>query len=166
MKRIKELGRRIFPVPLNNDYRGALIALYLFIPLAAITLWRSVHHLVAADGGAQSIATIPLTSLTATGSAAVIGVFSLWGLSQLIIGICYVVALLRYRRLLPLLYLLLIGEYGGRMLIGALKPIPTVDTAPGAVINVPLIIFSIVMFVLAIRTVPRNAHWLRRVIGF
>ncbi len=41
----------------------------------------------APDGGAQSIATIPLDSYTANGADTVILIFSYWGLSQLIIGI-------------------------------------------------------------------------------
>ncbi len=165
MNIMKKFIVRLFPSPLNNDYRGALIALYLFIPLTALTVWRSFHHLLAADGGAQSIATIPLDTFSADGSAAVIGAFSLWGLSQLIIGILYVVSLIRYRRLLPLLYLLLMVEYLMRELIVGFKPIPTAGTAPGGVINIPLVIVSALMLIVAMREIKPDAPWFRRLIG-
>ncbi|MEZ4637022.1 MAG: hypothetical protein R2856_19065 [Caldilineaceae bacterium] len=69
----------LFPQTANNDYRGAPLAKWIFVFLTAVTLVRSLIHIFAADGGAQSIATIPLSDFTASGAAAVIGMFALWG---------------------------------------------------------------------------------------
>ncbi|RSK29364.1 hypothetical protein EJF36_12465 [Bacillus sp. HMF5848] len=146
-----QLINKILPKNINNTYRGQKIALYVFYILTAVTIWRSQHHLFALDGGAQSIATIPLDSFTDAGAAAVIGVFSLWGLSQLIIGILYFIVSLRYRSLVPLMYLLVVFEYLVRATyISSVKPIPTAGTAPGAAANVPVIIIAVVMFVLSL----------------
>jgi len=143
MKKILEC---IFPKNLNNHYKGYKIALYVFYALTALTLWRSQHHLFAPDGGAQSIATIPLDTFTTSGAAAVIGVFGLWGLSQLIIGVLYLIVSLRYRAMIPLMYLLMFIEYFVRMVYFPLaKPIPTAGTAPGATGNLPLMIIALVM---------------------
>ena len=51
---------RLFPQTANNDYRGNRIALWVFVPITVATLVRSGIHIFRADGGAQSIATIPL----------------------------------------------------------------------------------------------------------
>ena len=51
---------RVFPTSLDNKFPGHKIALYVFYALTALTLWRSQHHLFGHDGGAQSIASIPL----------------------------------------------------------------------------------------------------------
>jgi hypothetical protein len=148
---MKTIINKIFPETLNNDYKGYRLALYVFYALTIFTLWRSQHHLLAADGGAQSIASIPLDSFTNAGTAAVIGVFSLWGLSQLIISILYLIVGLRYRAMLPLMYLLMVLEYLVRATyIPLVKPIPTIGTAPGAVGNLPLIILLLVMLTLTI----------------
>ena len=162
----KELLGRMLPRQIDNQYQGALIVVLLWIPLTGVTLWRSLHHLLAADGGAQSIATIPLDSFSADGSAAVVGAFSLWGLSQLIIGLIYLAAITRYRRLMPLLCLLLILEYLIRYLIGVYKPIPLEGTAPGGVVNIPAVIVGAILLALALRRV--NPQWplLRRTLGF
>jgi len=143
---MKTIIKHIFPKTLNNDYKGYKIAIYVFFALTALTLWRSQHHLFAADGGAQSIATIPLDTFTTSGAAAVIGVFGLWGLSQLIIGMIYLIVSLRYRAMIPLMYLLMFVEYFVRTVYFPLaKPIPTVGTAPGAIGNLPLMIIALVM---------------------
>src|SRR6056297_2665943 len=150
---MRTIIERIFPKVLNNNYRGYKIALYVFCGLTALTLWRSQHHLFAADGGAQTIATIPLDTFTTTGAAAVIGVFGLWGLSQLIIGSLYRIVSLRYQAMIPLMYLLMFVEYFVRTVYFPLaKPIPTAGTAPGATGNLPLMIIALVMLVLSVIT--------------
>lgn len=148
---MKDIISIIFPKQMDNQFKGYKIALYAFYVLTAVTLWRSQHHLFAADGGAQSIASIPVDTFTAAGAQAVIGVFGLWGLSQLIIGIVYLLVALRYRAMVPLMYVLMIVEYSFRAFyFPVAKPIPTTGTAPGAVINLPFILFSVVMLILIV----------------
>ena len=149
--KMKKLLVRIFPPNLNNDYKGYKISLYVFYALTALVLWRSQHHVLAPDGGAQSIATIPLDTFTEFGATAVISAFSLWGLSQLILGFINVLVVLRYKSLLPFMYILMIFEYLGRMMIGSVKPMPQVGTAPGGVINLPFVILALVMLVLSLK---------------
>jgi hypothetical protein len=148
---MKDIINIIFPKQFDNQFRGYKIALYAFYVLTAITVWRSQHHLFAADGGAQTIASIPLDTFTAAGSQAVIGVFGLWGLSQLIIGVIYLLVAFRYRAMVPLMYVLLIVEYAFRAIYFPIsKSIPTTGTAPGAIINLPFILFSVVMLILIV----------------
>ena len=45
---------RLFPAKFENVFPGQKIALWVFYPLTAITLWRSQHHMLSPDGGAQS----------------------------------------------------------------------------------------------------------------
>ena len=148
---MKDIIKLIFPKQYNNQIVGSKIALYAFYMLTAVTLWRSQHHLFAADGGAQTIATVPLDTFTTAGAQAVIGVFGLWGLSQLIIGLVYLLVALRYRAMVPLMYVLLIVEYSFRAFYFPVsKAIPTAGTAPGALINIPFILFAITMLTLIV----------------
>ena len=75
---------------------------------------------------------------------------SLWGLSQLIIGLIYLLAAIRYRSLIPLLYVLFTLEYAVRFWVGTNKAIETAGTAPGSVINLPFMIAGVVLFALSI----------------
>lgn len=148
---IKTVLTNLFPRQLTNEFPGLKAALWGFYLLTALTLWRSQHHLFAADGGAQSIATIPLDRYPDAAAATIIGVFALWGLSQLMIGFIYLVAVLRYRAMIPMLYLLSLVEYLVRATyIPAYKSIETVGTAPGAAGNLPLVVFSFIMLVLSL----------------
>ncbi|MFT4816504.1 MAG: hypothetical protein ACI80L_002425 [Pseudohongiellaceae bacterium] len=138
----------IFPDKFDNEFPGYKFSLWIFYLFTAVTLWRSQHHVFSADGGAQSIATIPLDSYSSAASDTVVAVFSLWGLSQLILGLLYLLSCFRYKSMIPLFYLLAAIEYFVRFAyIGFFKPIETVGTAPGAMINVPFtIVFLMLMF--------------------
>ena len=142
--------QRVFPRALDNRFPGHRIALYAFYALTALTLWRSQHHLFAHDGGAQSIASIPLDTYSDSAADTVVGIFALWGLSQLIIGLIYLLAAIRYRSLIPLLYVLFTLEYAMRFWVGTNKAIETVGTAPGSVINLPFMIAGVVLFALSV----------------
>ncbi|MFC1960526.1 hypothetical protein ACFLYO_07440 [Chloroflexota bacterium] len=142
---------RLFPRQLNNDYLGSPIAKWVFVVLTFVTIVRSLIHMFAPDGGAQSIATIPLDGFTPEGASAVILIFALWGLSQLLIGVIYGVVLWRYQAFIPFMYLLLIVEYVMRMVLGMMKPITTTGTAPGGVGNYVIVPLAVVMLWLSLR---------------
>ncbi len=147
---MKHVLQRLFPAQYDNVYRGNRLALWLFYPLTAATLWRSQHHITAPDGGAQSIATIPLDTYTEGGAQSVVTIFALWGLAQLAMALIMLLASVRYRSMIPLLWLFIFLEYGGRRLVGIFKPLETVGTAPGQVAAWVLPIVALVMLVLAL----------------
>ena len=142
---------KLFPKPITNQYCGAPVAKWVFVLLTVITIGRSLAHIFLPDGGAESIATIPLTSFTTNGQATVIHIFALWGLSQLLFGLLYIVVLWRYQSLIPLMYLFILVEYIGRLLLTFAKPIVTQGTAPGAIGNYVLIPFALLMLVLSLK---------------
>jgi len=142
---------KIFPKQLKNDYGGSTIAKWVFVLFTVVTIVRSLIHMFAPDGGAQSIATIPLDSLTSAGAATVVLTFSLWGLSQFLIGIIYIVVLWRYQALIPFMYLLILVEYFMRIVLGILKPIETTGTAPGAIGNFIIVPLAVIMLFLSLR---------------
>lgn len=141
----------LLPKTIENTFAGKKAALWCFYALSAVTLWRSQHHLFSVDGGAQSIATIPLDSYANEASSTIVGVFALWGLSQLIIGFMYILVCLRYKALIPLMYLLGVIEYGMRAFyIGNYKPVETAGNAPGALVNLPFMLIFLGMLLLSL----------------
>ena len=150
---------RLFPKRIDNDFRGHPVALWVFFPITIVTIGRSLVHMFFADGGAQSIATIPLDAMTPNGAAVVVLIFALWGLSQLLLGLFYVAVLWRYRALLPLMYLLLILEYAGRMGLGMWKPMQTLETPPGGPGSYLFLVLGVAMLALSLwqrREAPRE----------
>ena len=68
----------------------------------------------------------------------------------MIIGLIYLLAAVRYRALIPILYLLFTVEYAMRLWVGANKTIEMTGTAPGSVINLPFAIAGSILFALSI----------------
>ena len=148
---------KLLPDVIDNQYQGLRIARYAFLILTVATLVRSLIHVFAPDGGAQSIATIPLASYPGDAAAAVILMFSLWGLSQLLMGVVYLVVYLKYKALIPAMYVLMIVEYAMRIVIGQMKPIVTSGTAPGSIGNWVMVPVCIILLALSlIKAKPRT----------
>ncbi|WP_353199208.1 hypothetical protein [Sandarakinorhabdus sp.] len=144
------MWQRLLPASASADFTGRPLALWALYPVTAITLWRSQHHMFAPDGGAESIATIPLSRYSPDASANIIAMFAQWGLSQLLLGLVMLVVAVRYRALVPLMWLLLCLEYAGRQGLGLIKPVHTAGTAPGAAANPLLLLLAVVMLALAL----------------
>ena len=140
----------LFPKQITNTFPGQKIALYVFIPLTLMLIVRSCILFVAPDGGAQSIATIPLDTYSDSAAMNIVAIFSQWGLSQLLLAGLFLLVLVRYRSLISLFYLLFVLEQIGRISVGLAKPIATLETAPGAAGNLPLLAIAFVMLVLSL----------------
>ncbi len=141
----------LFPMNIDNEYKGNKAPLYLFYLVIPYTIIRSLTHMFSPDGGAQSIATIPLHSFTENASDTIIHLFAEWGLSQLLFGLLYIVVLIKYKSLIPLMYLFLIIEYSTRLFLGFYKPFELAGDAPGGIGNYFLVPLFIVMFILSIK---------------
>jgi len=135
----------LFPKTITNEFPGHKLVLYVFYVLTAFSLFRAMLHLFSRDGGAQSVATIPLDTYSAGPAATLIGIFSLWGMSQLVIALIYLMASLRYRAMIPLLYILLVVENLGSLLFYFMKPIETSGAAPGDITYYVFIILGLIM---------------------
>ena len=147
---------QIFPKQELNNYQGKTIAKWVFIAMAIMTLARSLAHIVLPDGGAQSIATIPLDDFTASGAKVVVGMFAQWGLTQIMFGLLYVIVLWRYQSLIPLMWLFIFFEWSGRLILGFVKPFEIAGTAPGAIGNLLISLLALIMFVLSLA--PGKKH--------
>lgn len=148
---MKKIMNTLLPTPLTHHYQGHPLAKWVFVFITIITIIRSIIHIATPDGGAQSIATIPLQLYSPQASDTIIMMFALWGLSQLLVGLVYVAVLIKYQSLIPVMYGLLIIEYTTRILIGVMKPIETMGTAPGGVANYVIVPVALLMFIMSLR---------------
>ena len=148
MNKEKEEKIRVFPKQLDNSFRGNRIAVVIFALITVFTLVRSCIHIFAPDGGASSIAGI---NTSVEGGSNIISMFALWGLAQLLMGLVYVVVFFRYKSLIPFMYILIIVEYSGRVLIGMIKPLIVSHTPPGAIGDYILIPLAVLMLILCFK---------------
>ena len=142
---------RIFPEQFDNRYRGHRFALWLFFPLTFVNMAIALVAIFRKDGGAQSADGIPLDTFVAGGAETVIGIVAILGLAKLILGLFSVLALVRYRSMIPLMYVVVVAEQLGRKGIGLMKPIVHIGTPTGGFVNLAIITLSIVGLFLSLR---------------
>ena len=153
---------RLFPARLDNDYRGLRLALWLFLPIVFMKLAISLLHIVSADGGAQSVSTIPLDSYSASAVQNVIAVFARMGLEQFLLGIVYVLALIRYRAMLPLMYAIAVSHDLAIEAISRFKPLALAGTSGARTPALVLMVLAIAGLILSLsgkgysRAQPQN----------
>ena len=142
---------KLLPKNIDNHYRGMSIAKWVFVAMTVMTVGRSLVHIFVPDGGAQSIATIPLNAFSNAASTVIIGMFAQWGLTQIMFGLLYVLVLWRYQSLIPLMWTFILFEYSGRFLLGLYKPFETVGQAPGGIGNMVFPVLALVMVALSLK---------------
>jgi hypothetical protein len=65
-------------------------------------------------------------------------------------GIFYIIVAIRYKSLIPLMYIFIAFEYSFRVILGHLKPIATAGTAPGSILNYIMIPLALLSFIASI----------------
>lgn len=129
---------RLLPRRADNSYPGHGLALGLFALLAALKLAMGLNILFNAESVARKADGIPLDSYGPDGARAVLAFFTVWGLEQFVLGALSLAVLVRYRALVPFLFVLLLVEHVARRLIFDQLPIARAGTAPGGIVNLVL----------------------------
>jgi hypothetical protein len=137
----------LFPPQATRTLRGNQLPFYFFILIAVVGTVRSFIHILAPDGGAESIAGM---DLTVTGASGIILAFALWGSSQLVYVVIQWIVLWRYRSLIPLMWGIQLFETLGRMFVGRIKPVTFAHTPPGAYENYIYVVLALVMLGLSL----------------
>ena len=141
MKKIFEI---LLPAKIDNVIRGTKIPFYIFAIYAIVSTVRSCIHLLSPDGGAGTIAGL---DLSVAGADGIIFAFALWGSSQLLFALIQLFAVIRYRSLIPFMWLMLALEVLLRELVGAMKPVTFANTPPGAIGNQIILPLAVLMVV-------------------
>lgn len=129
---------QLLPDP-GAGYRGSRASLWFLAGMAVLTTARSLVHILAADGGASSIAGL---SVDGPDAQNLVALFAQWGLEQLLLAVVAWVAVLRYRFLVPFALLLQLTDWLLREVVGQFKPLVVDNPPPGAFGNlvfVPLV---------------------------
>jgi hypothetical protein len=142
---------RFFPRQADNNFRGNRLALWLFAPLAFAHTAISLVAIFRADGGAQSADGIPLDSFTPQAAQAVISTIAFLGFADLLVCLFYWLALIRYRALVPLMYLVMVSDFFAHKALNALKPMERVPgTSAGTIVTLTLLVLAAIGLVLSL----------------
>jgi len=147
---------KLFPSDLNNQYKGSKFVQYGLYPIFAIYIFRSLVHFLAENSGLVGIATIrefPITDGLDPNN--IIYLFaSLWGATQVSLTIILLILFIKYKNLIPLIYLICLLDQCFRLTAGYLRPLGEeyyINTRPGVISNIPILLYLIFMFYLSLR---------------
>ena len=141
---------RLFPTRIDNAYQGSKIALWILGLMVAVRTMQSVMILITGSSIAQSADGIPLDTYPAAAAQTIVALFALSAVNRLVISLICVVVLVRYRRAVPLMFLLLLVTYAAGQLVGRVFPIVRVGQPPAVVVNLTLLGLTILGLVLSL----------------
>lgn len=148
--------KRLLPERFDDNFAGhrsALWLLGLIVVLKALMGGNSILNSTEVASGADGI---PLDSFAPEAAREVLLLFELVGLGQLVLALLGAVALVRYRAMVPFVFLLLLAEQVARRLIVFANAIePTRSFSPGFYINVGLL--ALLLLGLALSLWPRRS---------
>ncbi len=146
---------QFLPERIDNAYRGHRLALWLFGAVVFMKTSIGLGTIFNGRTAAISADAIPLDTFPPAAAQAFLSVFAIWGFAQVMLGLLCMLALVRYRALVPFLFALLLLEHLGRKLILFVMPIAKTGTPPGLFINLALVAVMIVGLVLSLRAKDR-----------
>ena len=141
---------RLLPPRVDNRFRGHAAALWLFVPLAFMNVALGVAHVFRADGGAQSVSTMPLDTYPVGAAQNIVGLMARMGLEQLLLGLLFLVVLLRYRALVPLMFAVAVLHYAGQQAVAAMKPLALAGTSGAGTMHMAIGAISLVGLLLSV----------------
>lgn len=143
---------KLLPERIDNTYRGHKLALWFFALVLLMKVGISLGTIFNGYFAASSADGIPLDTFTPAGARAVVSLFALWGLSQLMICLLCILVLLRYRAMIPFMFGLLLVEQLSRKVILQIMPIVTAGTSSGSAINLVLLAMMVIGLALSLWT--------------
>lgn len=141
---------RILPACIDNRYRGHPLALWLLVVITVQKLGVSLTHLFKADGGAQSISTIPLDSYPGSAAQNIVGLFARLGLEQLLLASLLALVLVRYRGMIPLMYVLIVVHYVASRGVAQMKPLVLAGTSAASTPTLVIALLSVIGLALSV----------------
>ncbi len=151
----------LFPKQLDNNYRGYKLAIWLLVLLLLFKTSISVNAvnwnpLMTSGEVLQRADGIPLDTFSANAADAAVLLFAVWGVTHLVLNLLGFIALVRYRTMIPLIYLLMAIDHIGRKAAAEAFPIIRVnDGTVGVPVNLILIALLLIGFGMSLTT-PRK----------
>ena len=149
---------RLFPRQVDNGFdghRAALWLLGLYVALKLVMGFNSIFNTALVAGGADGI---PLDSFGPAAAREVLILFALTSLGQLTLAVIALTTLIRYRALVPFIYLVLLGESLARRFIVMSHEVARTGSVPaGWYINFGLLALLVLGLVLSLIPSRRRA---------
>jgi hypothetical protein len=135
--------KRLLPKQIDNDYRGRVLAIWLLVPLAVMKFLQGANIAGLLGTGntrrvLEAVDKVPIGGFPAEAASHLVFLFAAWGVGVFVFGILAIIVLLRYRAMIPLMFLLLFMEQAGRKVLSTIhldRPFMSIAADPANLIN-------------------------------
>jgi hypothetical protein len=142
---------RLFPKTIDNQFRGPWAAAWLLGLVVLMKLTMCAGTIFATRKVALGPDGLPVDSVSPAAAAAMLQLLALVGFDQMVLTLVGVIALARYRAMIPLAFLLLLTEQVGRRVIHLTHPTVHGEGRPvGVYINLAILALMLVGFALSL----------------
>jgi hypothetical protein len=114
---------RIFPRRFDNEFPGSRLAIWLFVPLVFMKFMMGFNSVFLTRFVAVSADGLDLAAYGPRGAEAVLSMYVPLGLSMMLLALIGMAALVRYRSMIPFLYLVLLVQQVAGKGLATLHPI-------------------------------------------
>ena len=144
---------RLFPKQVDNRFEGHRAALWLLGLVIALKLAMSVNSIVNTESVASGADGLPLDSFGPAAARAVLMLFALMSLGQLTLAVIALTTLIRYRAMVPFIYLVFLGEHLARRFLVQNYAVARAGSTPiGWYVNLGLL--ALLTFWLVLSLIP------------
>ena len=152
---------RLFPKQIDNNYQGYKLAIWLLVLLMLFKTSISVNAvnwnpLMNNREVLQRADRIPLDTFSTNAADTAVLLFAVWGVTHLVLNVLGFIAVVRYRTMIPLIYLLMAIDHIGRKALADTYPIVRADDGT---VNVPVNLILIALLLIGFGmslTTPRR----------
>ena len=146
---------RIFPTQVDNNYRGHRLAIWFLVPIILLRGLIGFNSIFFARSVATSADGVPLDSFTPAAAGTVLALFALLGLFSLLLALLGLVVLVRYRAMIPFLYLFLLTQEVGNKAVLLAYPVTRSASSgmpAGSIVVFTILAMTLVGFALSLIT--------------
>ena len=155
---------RIFPKQADNAYRGHWLALVLFALVSGLKGTQGVVSVADTRGVVSGADGIPLDTYGAAAGDTVVALTALLGFNLMLVAVLSFIVLVRYRTLIPLMFVLWLIVYFGSRAILFVNPIERAAASPTAFagqpigfwVNMAILAMTVIGLLLALRQRPSD----------
>jgi hypothetical protein len=151
---------RLFPKQFDNSFQGSRLAIWLLIPILLLRAIIGFNSMAFTRSVAMTADGIPLDKFGVDAAQTVIALFALLGLLIFLFALLGVVVLIRYRAMIPFMYLVLLAQQlGNKALLLVYPVVRSGQTTSGSAVVLVILTLTFLGFVLSlVNTAPSRAE--------
>ena len=140
----------LLPKTIDNHYHGQKLAFWFFWAVIIVRGVQGAFLIVNGSSIVRGADGVPLEIFPLTAAKSIVAVFVITGSSRFILSLLGILIFLRYRSMVPLMFVLLTLDQMAKEVLLHFYPLYRVGHPIGPIVNLVLLFLTIIGFILSI----------------